>query len=53
MTIPLVADFREELELDCHFDMEGEELYAVKWYKDDQEFFRCITLMLIYFHNLT
>ncbi|RZC39892.1 uncharacterized protein BDFB_008794, partial [Asbolus verrucosus] len=42
MNAPLVADLREEMELDCHFDMGTEELYAVKWYKDDQEFFRYI-----------
>ncbi|KAK4887623.1 hypothetical protein RN001_003894 [Aquatica leii] len=40
MTAPVVADSRKIMELDCHFDMETEELYAVKWYKDDQEFFR-------------
>ncbi|KAF5304562.1 hypothetical protein FQA39_LY09613 [Lamprigera yunnana] len=40
MTAPVVADSRRIMELDCHFDMETEELYAVKWYKDDQEFFR-------------
>ncbi|KAK5644161.1 hypothetical protein RI129_008006 [Pyrocoelia pectoralis] len=40
MTAPVVADTRNVMELDCHFDMEAEELYAVKWYKDDQEFFR-------------
>ncbi|XP_025835044.1 uncharacterized protein LOC108735094 [Agrilus planipennis] len=40
MTIPLVADTRSPMELHCRFDMENEELYAVKWYKDDHEFFR-------------
>lgn len=40
MTAPVVADTRKDMNLDCHFDMETEELYAVKWYKDDQEFFR-------------
>ncbi|XP_974094.3 uncharacterized protein LOC662932 [Tribolium castaneum] len=40
MNVPLVADFRQEMDLDCNFDMGGEDLYAVKWYKDDQEFFR-------------
>ncbi|KAJ8911085.1 hypothetical protein NQ315_000545 [Exocentrus adspersus] len=43
MDAPPVADLRKDLELDCHFDMGVEELYAVKWYKDDQEFFRKIT----------
>nr|XP_023018457.1 uncharacterized protein LOC111507391 [Leptinotarsa decemlineata] len=40
MNAPLVADLREDMDLDCHFDMGTEELYAVKWYKDDHEFFR-------------
>ncbi|KAI4463831.1 beat protein [Holotrichia oblita] len=40
MSSPIVADLRDELKLDCLFDMGGEQLYAVKWYKDDQEFFR-------------
>ncbi|XP_065221722.1 uncharacterized protein LOC135846515 isoform X2 [Planococcus citri] len=26
--------------LECKFDLEGETLYAVKWYKDGNEFFR-------------
>ena len=28
--------------LSCLYDMEGEQLYSVKWYKDDHEFFRFI-----------
>ncbi|XP_065159656.1 uncharacterized protein [Atheta coriaria] len=40
MTAPLVADTRSDMHMDCHFDMGAELLYAVKWYKDDQEFFR-------------
>nr|CAH7769112.1 unnamed protein product [Callosobruchus chinensis] len=40
MEAPPVADPRSDTTLDCQFDMGGEELYAVKWYKDDQEFFR-------------
>ena len=26
--------------LQCLYDLEGEELYSVKWYKQGQEFFR-------------
>ncbi|KAF5297625.1 hypothetical protein FQR65_LT09952 [Abscondita terminalis] len=40
MTAPVVADTNHDMELNCRFDMESEELYAVKWYKDDHEFFR-------------
>ncbi|XP_021926689.1 uncharacterized protein LOC110833219 isoform X2 [Zootermopsis nevadensis] len=28
--------------LECHFDLEGEALYSVKWYKDGNEFFRFV-----------
>ncbi|XP_075225712.1 kin of IRRE-like protein 3 [Lycorma delicatula] len=28
--------------LECRFDLEGESLYSVKWYKDGHEFFRYI-----------
>ncbi|KAK5643965.1 hypothetical protein RI129_007810 [Pyrocoelia pectoralis] len=40
MSAPVVADTKQDMELNCRFDMESEELYAIKWYKDDQEFFR-------------
>ncbi|CAG9819995.1 unnamed protein product [Phaedon cochleariae] len=39
MNAPIVADPRDLMDLDCNFDMGTEDLYAVKWYKDDQEFF--------------
>lgn len=26
--------------LECTYDLEGENLYSVKWYKDGDEFFR-------------
>ena len=26
----------------CRFDLEGEELYSIKWYKDGDEFYRYI-----------
>ncbi|KAF7279289.1 hypothetical protein GWI33_007422 [Rhynchophorus ferrugineus] len=40
MTAPAIQDPRYDMHLHCRFDMGGEELYAVKWYKDDHEFFR-------------
>ena len=35
----LVADNARLL---CNFDMEGDILYSVKWYKDDLEFYRFV-----------
>lgn len=26
--------------LECFYDMEGDDLYSIKWYKDGHEFFR-------------
>lgn len=40
MSAPVVIDYKEDMNLDCQFDMGSEELYAVKWYKDENEFFR-------------
>ncbi|XP_058454189.1 uncharacterized protein LOC131432116 [Malaya genurostris] len=28
--------------LECHYEMEGEALYSVKWYKDGNEFYRYV-----------
>lgn len=28
--------------LECHYDLEGEALYMVKWYKDNVEFYRYV-----------
>ena len=30
----------DDARLSCEFDMEGGTLYSVKWYKDDNEFYR-------------
>ncbi|GLH14196.1 Uncharacterized protein GBIM_18588 [Gryllus bimaculatus] len=32
----------QEARLECNFDMEGEALYSVKWYKDGNEFYRYV-----------
>ena len=45
MSVPKIIDYREDMDLDCQFDMGNEELYAVKWYKDDQEFYRYYLLI--------
>lgn len=39
MTAPMVQDLREDMDLVCEFDMGAEELYSVKWYKGDDEFY--------------
>ena len=32
----------EDLELVCNYDLEGDKLYSVKWYRNNQEFYRYI-----------
>ncbi|XP_046387588.1 uncharacterized protein LOC124157128 [Ischnura elegans] len=38
--IPMHTVRDHSARLECHFDMEGESLYSVKWYKDGNEFYR-------------
>ena len=42
LVVPERAIVEDDILLQCIFDLEGEKLYSVKWYKDEQEFFRCI-----------
>ena len=42
MVVPVQVMLGERATLQCIFDMEGEELYSVKWYKAGHEFFRYI-----------
>lgn len=28
--------------LECHYELEGDTLYAVKWYKENEEFYRFV-----------
>ncbi|XP_050725557.1 cell adhesion molecule 1-like [Eriocheir sinensis] len=30
------------VQLQCEYDLEGDDLYSLKWYKDDKEFFRYV-----------
>ena len=30
------------LSLECDYQLEGDSLYSLKWYRDDREFFRYI-----------
>lgn len=41
LDVPKMADPRwEKVILKCEYDLGGEDLYSVKWYKDGAEFFR-------------
>ncbi|XP_076303078.1 uncharacterized protein LOC143221541 [Lasioglossum baleicum] len=41
LDVPSIADPRwEKVILRCEYDLSGEDLYSVKWYKDGAEFFR-------------
>jgi len=42
MVVPGQVMLGERARLECRFDMEGEELYSVKWYKAGHEFYRYI-----------
>ena len=40
MVVPDQVILGEMASLHCLYDMEGEELYSVKWYKNGKEFYR-------------
>jgi hypothetical protein len=40
LKVPPTADIFYPVTLSCEYDLQGVELYSVKWYKDDYEFFR-------------
>ncbi|XP_026475713.1 uncharacterized protein LOC113380863, partial [Ctenocephalides felis] len=40
MTIPEAVPSGESVVLQCHYDLEGDPLYTVKWYRGRSEFFR-------------
>merc|ERR1719334_1745144 len=41
-SIPSHAILADRVELVCNYDMEGDNLYSVKWYRNGQEFYRYI-----------
>jgi len=41
-SIPSHAIRNDRVELVCNYDMEGDKLYSVKWYRNGQEFYRYI-----------
>ena len=38
--VPPVRQVGEAATLSCQYDMDGEQLYSVNWYKDGTEFYR-------------
>lgn len=40
VTVPKAARRGDSVVLHCHYDLEGDPLYAVKWYKGRAEFYR-------------
>ena len=42
VTIPPHAIRGQNSKLNCNYDMEGDKLYSIKWYRNGQEFYRFI-----------
>ncbi|CAH1129941.1 unnamed protein product [Ceutorhynchus assimilis] len=42
ISIPVAVRVRDTISLQCKYDLEGEPLYTVKWYKGTKEFFRFV-----------
>ncbi|XP_076308809.1 uncharacterized protein LOC143224298 [Tachypleus tridentatus] len=42
LDVPRTVPRGREVRLTCSYDLEGEKLYSVKWYRDDMEFFRFV-----------
>lgn len=42
LDVPSPAIVGESVELTCSYDLEGDKLYSVKWYKNDAEFYRYV-----------
>ncbi|KFB46626.1 AGAP009829-PA-like protein [Anopheles sinensis] len=40
VSVPVAIKRGDNANLICHYDMEGDELYSVKWYKGKREFYR-------------
>lgn len=40
VTIPIAVKKGDNANLACSYDMEGDSLYSVKWYKGRREFYR-------------
>ncbi|KAG1680255.1 hypothetical protein GQR58_012485 [Nymphon striatum] len=46
LTVPAMVVAGQQFDIDCKFDMKGMKLYALRWYKDNQEFYRYIPKQL-------
>ncbi|KAG1667794.1 hypothetical protein GQR58_018250 [Nymphon striatum] len=42
LNIPRYVYIKQNVTLNCHFDLNGSRLYSVKWYKDNTEIYRFI-----------
>ncbi|XP_048505109.1 cell adhesion molecule 2-like [Athalia rosae] len=42
LQIPQHVVFNQTVKLECHFNLDQESLYSVKWYKDGHEFYRLV-----------
>ncbi|KAJ8976363.1 hypothetical protein NQ317_013274 [Molorchus minor] len=42
VSVPQAAKIMDTVTLQCKYDLEGEPLYTVKWYKGSKEFYRYI-----------
>ena len=42
LIVPSYKYVGDKAVLSCNYDLEGEDLYSVKWYKDGNEFYRFI-----------
>ncbi|XP_055908393.1 uncharacterized protein LOC129943155 [Eupeodes corollae] len=49
INVPGIVDFRDNVTLSCSYNMGGHKLNSVKWYKDENEFFRYSPMMHPYY----
>lgn len=42
LIVPQHAVLGQNVSLECNFNLDGEKLYSVKWYKDGNEFYRFV-----------
>lgn len=42
LDVPSPTTSGENIELTCSYELDNEKLYSVKWYKNDEEFYRFV-----------